>query len=90
MKSSVICIGENDVVATAPVAHLFNHHFVIEVTNEEGYPANCVHVNGSVLFPEDFLKKKQKLIAAAIEVIELDRSEFRKMDGGMTCLSLLM
>ena len=61
---------------------------VITVTPEEAYAANCVRVNDAVLVAVGY-----PLVSAAIEargrrVVPLEVSEFRKMDGGLSCLSL--
>jgi dimethylargininase len=61
---------------------------LITVTLEEAYAANCVRVNGAVLVAVGY-----PLLSAAIEarghrVVPLEVSEFRKMDGGLSCLSL--
>ncbi len=61
---------------------------VITVTPEEAYAANCVRVNDAVLVAVGY-----PLLGAAIEargcrVVPLEVSEFRKMDGGLSCLSL--
>jgi dimethylargininase len=61
---------------------------VITVTPEEAYAANCVRVNGAVLVAAGY-----PLLGAAVEtrgcrVVALEVSEFRKMDGGLSCLSL--
>ena len=35
-------------------------------------------------------KSRKALVAAGFKIIEVDMSEFEKMDGGLTCLSLRM
>ena len=54
----------------------------------EDYAANCVLVNATVLAPSGFPQTAAALRAAGLRVAELDVSEFRKMDGGLSCLSL--
>ncbi len=88
LKSSATYIGENTILATPAYAKYFEAHTIIDVEDEE-YAANSVLVNGVVLFAAGFPKTKAKLIKAGFELNELDMSEFRKMDGGLTCLSLL-
>lgn len=88
LKSSATYIGENTILTTPAYAKYFEAHTVIDVEDED-YAANCVLVNGKVFFASGFPKTKAKLLAAGFELIELDMSEFRKMDGGLTCLSLL-
>jgi dimethylargininase len=46
-------------------------------------------VNDFLLIPSGFPKSKKRITDLGYNIIELDMSEFRKMDGGLTCLSLL-
>lgn len=69
--------------------HNFAFAEVIELPIEEGYAADVLPINGQVIIPAGY-----PLVAALAaqhynEVIALDMSEFAKMDGGLTCLSLL-
>ena len=89
LKSSATYIGKNNVLATCAFAPYFDTHNIIDVGDEE-YAANSVLVNGFVLFAAGFPDTKAKLMEARYQLIELDMSEFRKMDGGLTCLSLLL
>jgi len=45
-------------------------------------------VNGTLLTPAGFPKTRRQLEDLAVPVTELDVSEARKMDGGLTCMSL--
>ena len=61
---------------------------LIMVSPAEAYAANCVRVNDAILVAAGY-----PLISAALErrgcrVVQLEMSEFRKMDGGLSCLSL--
>ena len=54
-----------------------------------GEPAcNTLLVNGTLLMPAGFPEVRRQLEQMAMPVVELDVSEVRKMDGGLTCLSL--
>jgi dimethylargininase len=61
---------------------------VIPVSGHEAYAANSVWINGRVLVAEGFPQTRSNIAALGYEVIELDVSEFRKLDGGLSCLSL--
>lgn len=52
------------------------------------YSANCIWVNDKVLVPAGYDKTKKQIEEAGYEVIEVDTSEYRKLDGGLSCLSL--
>ncbi|HAP44713.1 MAG: N(G),N(G)-dimethylarginine dimethylaminohydrolase [Spirochaetes bacterium GWD1_61_31] len=60
----------------------------ILVTPEEDYAVNCLCLNGFVVMPAGFPKTRAAIEAAGFQVKETPMSEFRKIDGGLTCLSL--
>lgn len=55
---------------------------------EEAYSANCLAANGKVIMPSGYPMTREVLEARGYEIIETEMSEFRKIDGGLTCLSL--
>ena len=90
LKTGVAYLGGNDlVVAGELVANdEFEGFDKIFVTPEEEYCANCIRVNDHVLVARGCEKTKEKIVERGYEVIELEMSEFRKVDGGLSCLSL--
>ena len=60
----------------------------IIVDGNELYAANSLWINGNVLVPKGFTETKNKIEKAGYKTIEIDVSEFRKLDGGLSCLSL--
>ncbi|MFC2089583.1 dimethylarginine dimethylaminohydrolase family protein [Bacteroidota bacterium] len=60
----------------------------IMVPGGEEYAANSLWVNGTVLVPENFPKTKLLIEEAGYPTITLHVSEFEKLDGGLSCLSL--
>lgn len=66
----------------------FDRFNKIIISEEESYSANSVWINGRVLVPAGYKGTKEKVEAAGYEVIEVEVSEFRKLDGGLSCLSL--
>ena len=60
----------------------------IEVDPDESYAANSLWVNSTVLVPAGFPKTRKKIEQAGYKTKVLDVSEFRKLDGGLSCLSL--
>ena len=54
----------------------------------EEYAANCLSINGRLLIPAGLPKVKEELDQLGYNTIALDMSEFQKMDGGLSCLSL--
>ena len=60
----------------------------IIVPEEEAYGANCIWMNGTVIVPLGYDAVKAAVEKAGYPVITVDTSEFRKIDGGLSCLSL--
>jgi dimethylargininase len=54
----------------------------------EAYAANCVRVTDSVLVAAGYPQMSAALESRGCRVVQLEMSEFRKMDGGLSCLSL--
>jgi dimethylargininase len=61
---------------------------IIAVGPEESYAANCVRVNDAVLVAQGYPRVSKALEDLGLRTVILDMSEFRKMDGGLSCLSL--
>lgn len=66
----------------------FEKYSKIIVEENELYAANSLWINGNVLVPMGFYHTKDKIEKAGYKTIEIDVSEFRKLDGGLSCLSL--
>ena len=60
----------------------------IQIPEEEAYAANCIWVNGTVIVPMGFPAVEAAVRNAGYPVILVDTSEYRKLDGGLSCLSL--
>jgi dimethylargininase len=66
----------------------FEGYDLIRVTPQESYAANCVLVNDLVLVPAGYPRLQNELERRGYKILVLEMSEFRKMDGGLSCLSL--
>lgn len=60
----------------------------IEIPEDESYAANCIWVNGRVIVPEGYPTVLRAIQDAGYETLTVDTSEYRKLDGGLSCLSL--
>ncbi|MCK5794742.1 MAG: hypothetical protein KAH12_08540 [Anaerolineales bacterium] len=60
----------------------------IEVDPQESYAANSLWINSTVLVPAGFQRTLEKIQKAGYDTKILDLSEFQKLDGGLSCLSL--
>jgi dimethylargininase len=61
---------------------------VISIPPPESYSANCIRVNHAVLVPSGFAYLAGELERRGLRPLPLDMSEYKKMDGGLSCLSL--
>lgn len=89
-KSSVNLVAENVLLTTVDFADRdelsgFNR---ITVPEGEEYAANTLLINNRLIMPAGYPGTRARLEALEMPIIEMDTSEFRKMDGGLTCLSL--
>ena len=80
--------GNKLVVIDALDRELFRNYEMIKVHPSEEYAANCVAINGSVLVAAGFPCLERQLMERGYHTISLEMSEFQKMDGGLSCLSL--
>lgn len=90
LKSSINYLGHKTLIVTEDFANLeeFENYNKIMVDPVESYAANTLWINEHLLVPKGFPDTRRKLDPLGLEVIELDMSEVRKMDGGLTCLSI--
>ncbi len=90
LKSGIAALDARRlVVIDALAAHpAFRGYELVRVDPAENYAANCVRVNDAVLVAAGYPKFEASVRTLGHEVIALDMSEFAKMDGGLSCLSL--
>ena len=90
LKSGISYIGNNTFVAMEEMARnkAFDGYEFIRVLAEENYAANCVRVNDRVLVAAGNPRLTVELVEHGFNPLVLDISEFQKMDGGLSCLSL--
>lgn len=60
----------------------------VPVIPEESYAANCIWLNNTVLVPAGFPRTLRSIQQCGNGSLTLEMSEFRKLDGGLSCLSL--
>ena len=90
LKSGIAAVTPDTlVVVDALAGHpAFSEYNLIRVDAEEAYAANAVRVNDRVLVAQGFPRLEAALRGAGLSPLGLEMSEFRKMDGGLSCLSL--
>lgn len=90
LKSGLAWLGGDRIAA---IGHLAGHAAladfeIVPVIPAETYAANCIPVNGRLLVASGFPVFETTLRRLGYDVLTLGMSEFRKMDGGLSCLSL--
>ena len=90
LKSGISFIGDDTLVVMEEMADwpAFAGYDLLRVSAEESYAANCVRVNDRVIVASGYPLMTEELMRRGFDPLVLDMSEFRKMDGGLSCLSL--
>jgi dimethylargininase len=88
LKSGLAYLGDNRLVAIDALADQFKRHELVRVTAGEEYAANCIRVNDRVLVAAGYPHFERALRNLGCQTIALQMTEFQKMDGGLSCLSL--
>lgn len=90
LKSAIACLDDDVLVVGEALAgrSQFAGFERIVVEPDESYAANCLWINGTVLVADGYPKTTAAIEARGYQTIVLDVSEFRKLDGGLSCLSL--
>jgi dimethylargininase len=90
LKSGVSWLGPRRILAIDALAeHPALRDFeVVRVESSEAYAANSILVNGRLLLAAGHPRIEGGLRSAGYDIVPLEMSEFQKMDGGLSCLSL--
>ncbi|HET7065128.1 MAG TPA: dimethylargininase [Rudaea sp.] len=90
LKSGISYLGDGRLVLIEELARhaSFRDYEIVCVDREESYAANCLRVNDQVILAAGYPRFESAIRAFGYPVMALDVSEFRKMDGGLSCLSL--
>jgi len=90
LKSGISYPGDNTVLVVKELSNvdLFKKYKKIIVPGNESYAANSININGTVLVPEGFPDTRELLEKSGFKTMAVDVSEFRKVDGGLSCLSI--
>lgn len=68
----------------------FGNFHLVEIDSSEPYAANCLPINGSIIFPTAFPKTRARLEERGYKVVTVDVSELAKAEGAVTCCSLII
>ena len=90
LKSGIAAIEPRRLVLIDALADhpAFASYDVVRVPAGEEYGGNCVRINDTIFVSEGQPQFDARLRALGYTLEVLDMSEYRKMDGGLSCLSL--
>ena len=90
LKTGMSYLENNNLLLSGELAGLaaFKGFNKIVVDIDEKPAANCIWVNGKVIIPAGNPKTKAVIEDAGYQTVAVDISEYQKLDGGLSCLSL--
>ncbi|MEP6687239.1 MAG: hypothetical protein ABJC36_02755 [Gemmatimonadales bacterium] len=90
LKTGLSWLGGRRLLAIGEVAghEALRGWDVVRVPPGEDYAANCIRVNDALLIAEGFPATSSVLGGLGYDLIPLAMSEYEKMDGGLSCLSI--
>ena len=90
LKSGMAYVGDRRLVVIEALSKqkVFSTYEQVHVRFVEDYAANCLFINDRILIAAGFPGLKRQLEDLGYSTIALEMSEFQKMDGGLSCLSL--
>ena len=90
LKTGLSWLGDRRLLAGGEIAEYeaLTEWEVVRVPEGEEYAANCIRVNNALLVAEGFPETSARLSELGYSLIPVAMSEFRKMDGGLSCLSV--
>lgn len=90
LKTGVVYLENNNLLTAGEFCTkpAFASYHKVEIPVEEAYAANCIWMNGTVIVPAGYPTVQAAVESLGYPVLVCDTSEFRKIDGGLSCLSL--
>jgi dimethylargininase len=87
LKTACALIDEETIIATPALAGMFEGLEVIETPAGEEAAANLLRLNESILIGTDY-PRTADLLSGRAEIVPLPVAEIRKIDAGLSCMSL--
>jgi dimethylargininase len=88
LKTACALIDEETIIATPALVGLFEGFEVIETPAGEERAANLLRLNDTILVGADYPRTIELLAPRAPNLVPLAVTEIRKIDAGLSCLSL--
>lgn len=91
LKSAVTALGDELLLMNpawvSPAA--FPGLEILPIDDREPYAANALRVAGAIVYPTEFPRTRDLLVARGLRVATTDCSELAKAEGAVTCCSLI-
>ena len=90
LKTGVNYLENNNMLVSGEFVEKedFEKYNKVEIPVEEAYAANWIWVNDTVIVPEGYPAVLEAVQSLGYKTLLVDTSEYRKLDGGLSCLSL--
>ncbi len=90
LKTGLAYLENNNLIASGEFLskEVFQKFNILAIDKGEISAANCIWVNDTVIMPKGYPKTHATIKAAGYKIREVDVSEYQKLDGGLSCLSL--
>jgi dimethylargininase len=90
LKTGVNYLSNNQMLVCGEFVNhpAFAEYECFEIPAGEEYAANSLWINGTVIVPSGFDQTAELVEQLGYPVVRVETSEFRKIDGGLSCLSL--
>lgn len=92
LKSAVTCVDTNVLLVNrdwVDIKH-FDGYDIIDIDPSETFAANCLLVNGEIIYPTSFPRTRAILETRGFKVRGVQVDELAKAEGAVTCCSLLV
>ena len=90
LKTGVNYLEDNNMLVSGEFVEKpdFAQYNKVVIPEEEAYAANCIWVNDTVIVPAGYPTVLKAVQDLGYKTLVVDTSEYRKLDGGLSCLSL--
>ena len=90
LKTGVNYLENNNMLVSGEFVEKpdFAKYNKVVIPEEEAYAANCIWVNDTVIVPSGYPAVLAAVEGLGYKTLLVDTSEYRKLDGGLSCLSL--
>jgi dimethylargininase len=92
LKSAVTRVDDSTLLVNKNRVDIsrFDGFDLIEVDASEAYAANCLPINGRIIYPTAFPRTRRKLEEKGFRVVTVNLDELAKAEGAVTCCSLII